>query len=216
MDELSSLLRLFETFRETLNRAAPSKRLEAIKKAATSLKACINVLEPAPKKPTQKELKERLLTDRTALKIRTYWTNHKTLIDLGAMAREIGITLNKPSIDHIIIAYYYPSNRLDELATRFEKIAASDPATKEIQRFQEWRGELRALKTQEEMERAVQQLLQKEGADNIRLFAAHLNTKDSSGKRKLPKTATQAKLVEAVAAHLWKEKIVSKAQEGIR
>ena len=131
MDELSGLLRLFETFKEALNRAVPSKRLAVVKKATTALKACINVLEPVPKKPTQKELKERLLTDRTALKIRTYWANHKTLIDLGAMASEVGITLKRPSIDHIIIAYYYPSNRLDELLTRFEKIAANDPVSRD-------------------------------------------------------------------------------------
>ncbi len=194
----------------------PSKRLAVVKKATTALKACINVLEPVPKKPTQKELKERLLTDRTALKIRTYWANHKTLIDLGAMASEVGITLKRPSIDHIIIAYYYPSNRLDELLTRFEKIAANDPVRVETQRFQEWRGQLRALSSQEEIESAVRRLMRVEGAESLRRFAVHLNTKDSSGKRKLPKTASEMKLMEAITAHLWKEKVVSKAQEGMR
>jgi hypothetical protein len=216
MDELSSLLRLFETFKEALNRAAPSKKLEAVKKATTALKACLNLLEPTPKKPSQKELKERLLTDRTALRIRACWDNHKALIDLVTMAHEVGLTLKKPSIDHLIIAYFYPTNKLDELLTRFEKIAANDPATKETQRFQELRGELRALKTREEIERAVQHLVQGEGAEAVRRFAVHLNTKDSSGKRKLAKTASQAKLVEAIAAHLWREKVVSKAQEGTR
>jgi hypothetical protein len=216
MDELTALLRLFETFKEALHKAAPSKQLEAIKKATTGLKACINLVAPTPKKPTQKELKERLLADRKALKIRALWTAHKTCVDLRGMADEVGLMHKKPSIDHIVMAYYYPSNRLDELLDRFEGIAANDPAAKEIKRLQDLRGALRALHTLEEIENALLVLVQEEGLGAMRRFAVHLDTKDSSGKRRLAKTASQGALVKAVAAHLWTEKKRSEAQEGKR
>lgn len=214
MDELSTLLHLFEKFKEVLVGAASSKKSAAIKKASTALKNCISFLEPPTKKTTQKELKERLLTDGTASRIRNRWAQNKALIDLGAIAHEVGLTLKRPTIDHIIIAFYYPSNRLEELATRFEKLAVSNPGIIEIQRFQGWRGELRALKSKEQIQSALQELLQNEGIEIIRRFAVHLNTRDLSGKRKLPKSAPEAKLVDAVAGQLWKEKIISKAQEG--
>lgn len=214
MDELTLLTKLYDRFKVALDKAPSAKRAQAVKKAATALDACIKLLEAAPKKPTQKELKEQLLTDSTALRIRSHWNNHKAVIDLPAMGREVGIGLKKPTIDHLIIAYYYPDDRLEELAKRFDEIAANDPATVEIQRFQKWRGEFRSLLTQEEIRRAVERLVKDEGIEVVRRFAMHLNTKDSSGRQRLRKTATPAKLIEAVAAQLWKEKMVSKAQEG--
>ncbi|MDQ7784145.1 MAG: hypothetical protein RDU20_14770 [Desulfomonilaceae bacterium] len=214
MDELKDLTNLFEKFKEALARGAASKRSQAVKKLTTALDSCIKLLVPTPKKPTQKDLKEQLLADGTALRIRSVWNNHKAIIDLPAMAREVGITLKKPTIDHLIIAYYHPENRLKELATRLDEIAANDPARIEIDRFQKLRGELRALRTREEMESAVERLVDEEGIEMVRRFAGHLNAKDSSGKRKLPKNASQTRVIDAVSAHLWKEKMVSKAQEG--
>lgn len=216
MDELTALTNLFDEFKEALDKGAPSKRSQAVKKLMTALNACIKLLVPAPKKVTQKELKEKLLTDKTALRIRALWNNHKAIIDLPSMAREVGITLKKPSIDHLIIAYYHPENRLEELAARFEEMAANDPARIEIERFQKWRGDMRALRTQEEVQRAVECLVDEKGIEVVRRFAGHLNTKDSSGRRRLPKTASRARLIDAVTAHLWKEKMVSRAQEGAR
>lgn len=216
MDDLAGLLSLFETFKEGLSKAAPSQRSEAIKKATKALAACVKLLELTPKRPTQKALKEQLLTEKTALKIRACWQQHKAIIDLGRMATEIGLKLKKPSIDHLIIAYYYPINRLQELATKVENIAANNPACIETKRFQEWRGELRAMNTLEQIGHAVQCLAQREGTETMRRFAVHLNTRDLSGKKRLAKNASPAKLVEAVSSHLWREKVVSEVQEGRR
>jgi hypothetical protein len=216
MDELTALTNLFEKFKEALDKGAPSTRSQAVKKLTTALNACIKLLVPAPKKVSQKELKEKLLTDRTALRIRALWNNHKAIIDLPSMARDVGIPVKKPTIDHLIIAYYYPENRLDELAERFDEIAANDPARIELERFQKWRGELRALRTAEEVGRAVERLVDEEGVEVVRRFAGHLDVKDSSGKRRLAKNALQPRLIDAVTASLWKEKMVSKAQEGAR
>ncbi len=216
MDELTALTNLFEKFKEALDKGAPSERSQAVKKLTTALNACIKLLVPPPKKVTPKELKERLLTDRTALRIRALWNNHKAVIDLPSMAREVGIALKKPSIDHLIIAYYHPVNRLEQLAEKFDEIAANDPARIEIERFQKWRGDLRGLRTKEEVDREVESLVEREGIEVVRRFAGHLNAKDSSGKRKLRKDASLAKLIDSVTSHLWQEKMVSKAQEGGR
>lgn len=211
MDDLSVLLALFETFTDRLNKAAPSKRIAAIRRGIGSLKACIKLVEP-----TQKELKQDLLTNKTAMRIRTLWNDCRKLIDLNVIAKEAGLTLKRPSLDHVVLAYYHPKNRLEDLLKRLEAIAASDPARVEIQLFQEWRGHLRALPNQEAVAKAVEALVTERGEKVAKGFAAYLNAKDISGKRKLPKNAPLPKLVEAVACHLWNERIVSKAQEGAR
>jgi len=211
MDELSVLDKLFEKFKERLTKAPPAKKSEAIKKAISSLKASIKLVEP-----TQRDLKQELLTDKTAIKIRSLWNDAKKAIDLNAMARELGLTLKRPTIDHVMLGYYYPERKLEELAKRLEAAVANDPERIEIQQFQEWRGRLRAMNREDDIARGVQRLVEEQGEPVVRRFAVHLKTKDASGRRKLPKTASLSKVIDAVATQLWKERMVSKAQEGVR
>lgn len=209
MEQISVLLELVEKFKERLPQVPPAKQLAAVNKAIRALNTCLQSIEP-----TQKELKQELLTNKEAMKIRTLWDGIRKSVDLPRMAKEMGLTVKKPSLDHILLGYYYPQNRLRDLVQKFETIAASDPARAEIARFQQWRGELRALRSHPDVEEGVKRLVAAQGVDIVRRFAAHLSTKDSSGKRKLPKTARVDKLIEAVAAQLWKERLISRAQEG--
>ena len=59
------------------------------------------------------------------------------------------------------------------------------------------------------------QIAERNGVEIVRRFAEYLDTKDLSGNKKLSKKASVPKLVDAVATHLWKEKINSRAQEGL-
>jgi hypothetical protein len=114
----------------------------------------------------------------------------------------------------VIFVHYYPKNRLEDLAKRLEQVVANDPREIEVQHFQELRGKMRTLRSRDEVDNAVQRVVDREGPEFVRRFAAHLKTKDISGKRRLPSNASVNKLVEAVVMHLWKERMDSKAQEG--
>jgi len=210
MDQMETLVSLFGAFQERLSKAQPRKRLDALSKAIAAFESLIKNLQP-----TQKEIKQELLTNRTAMKIREMWNSNKKLFDLNPLARELRLALKKPGIDHIILGYYYPTDRLEELARRFEDIEKRDPAIKEKQAFQEWRGWLRSKASQAEIVSEIVLIADREGVDILRRFAEHLNTKDCSGAKKLSKKAAVPKLVDALAAHLWKEKMKSKAQEGL-
>jgi len=205
-DELSALL---EEFKRRLDRAKPNKRAATIEKAITSLKTWLKGLQP-----TQKEIKGELLTNEKAIKIRSIYNGNKGLFDLKDMARQLRLTLQKPNIDHILIGHYHPHNRLDDLLRKFEKAAQQDPTVARLKRFQEWRGQLRNLKTAEDVMREVERIVEKEGVDTVRGFADHLNARDFERDRKLAKNAPVPKLIQAVASHLWSEKMRSKAQEG--
>jgi hypothetical protein len=209
MDQLETLIHLFEVFQERLRKAQPKKRSVALGKAVATFEALTKSLQP-----TQKEIKQELLTNRTAMKIREIWNGNKKLFDLTALARELGLALKKPSIDHIILGYYYPTDRLKELAIRLEGLEKLDPSIKEKQIFQEWRGRLRSKTSQAEIVAEIVLIADRDGVEILRRFAEHLDTKDLSGSKKLSKKAAIPKLVDAVAAHLWKEKMRSKAQEG--
>ncbi len=210
MDQLETLIHLFGVFQERLRKAQLKKSSVALSKAVATLEALIKGLQP-----TQKEIKQELLTNRTAMKIREMWNNNKKLFDLTPLARELGLALKKPTIDHIILGYYYPTDRLGELARTFEDIEKRDPSMKEKQTFQEWRGRLRSKRSQDEVAGEILQIAERNGVEIVRRFAEYLGTKDLSGNKKLSKKASVPKLVDAVVAHLWGEKINSRAQEGL-
>jgi hypothetical protein len=206
VDELSAL---FEEFKRRLDKAKPNKRATAIQKAITSLETWLKGLQP-----TQKEIKEELLTNEKAITIRSIHNSNKGLLDLKQLAGQLRLTVEKPNIDHVIAGYYYPDNRLDDLLKRFENAALQDPTMAKLKRFQEWRGQLRSLKSAEDIASGLERLVENEGVDTVRRFAEHLNARDLERNRKLAKNAPVPKLVQAVASHLWSEKIRSKAQEG--
>jgi hypothetical protein len=209
MTEKDELSALFEEFKRRLEKAKPNKRAAAIEKAIASLKTWLKGLQP-----TQKEIKENLLTDETAIKIRSIYSSNKGLFDLKDIARQLGLTLQRPNIDHIIIGYYHPHNHLNDLLRNFEKAAQQDPTAPRLRKFQEWRGQLRSLKSVEDVIREVERIVEKEGIDTVRGFAEHLNARDFERGKKLAKNAPVPKVVQAVASHLWSEKMRSKAQEG--
>jgi len=210
MDQMATLLRLFDEFKGRVNRSPSQKKAAVLKKAIGHLEKLLKSLQP-----TQKEIKQELLTNRTAMMIREIWNTNKGLFNLPEMAKELSLKVKRPSIDHIIIGYYFPHDRLEQLAHRFEKIAQSDPSSEQRRVFQEWRVRLRTRMSQEEIQAELLDLVEAKGVDPVRKFAEFLTTKDLTGNRKLSKTASASRLVEALVIRLWREKMTSRAQEGL-
>ncbi|MFC1834937.1 hypothetical protein ACFL2Q_09405 [Thermodesulfobacteriota bacterium] len=209
MDRLDELTQQFESFKRLLIETTPKKRATAIKNALTNLKKLSKSLEP-PKK----ELKAKLMTHPTAIEIREIYADNKRIIDLKPLADDLGLTLKKPTIDHILIGHFYPTDRLNQLADRFREMQKSDPARGNKQLYQEWRGRLRSLGSQDLIAKEVERLIEEQGTDQVRGFAAHVKTKELTSKRKLAKNASVERLVAALAGKLWSEKMTSRAQEG--
>ena len=209
MNDMNTLEELFRGLRKGLEKAKPSKRQAVITKAVAALNLLTKLL-----RPTQRELTEELLTNKSAMRIRELYSGNKKLFDLASMARELGLKLQKPSMDHILIGYYFPTDRLDELKKKFERIVENDPNAALKRTFQEWRGMLRTLGSEEDIAGRIRRLVQSDGTDKIREFAKHLITKDLSTNKRLPKNASEDKLVRALAARIWHEKMQSRAQEG--
>lgn len=209
MEQTANMDRLYADMKSKLIQAPLGKRETAIKTVVAALQRALKSLQPP-----QTELKQTLLTDKTAMRIREIWNSNKKLFDLSVLAKELELTLKKPTLDHILLGYYHPTNRLHDLLVRFERIYAADPSREKEQRFQEWRGKIRSLRSQEEMSSELGRIVEQHGAESVREFAKQLQVKDLSGKRKLPKDAKESRLIEALSTHLWSEKQTSRAQEG--
>jgi hypothetical protein len=205
-DELSDL---FDSFKSCLEKAKPEKRAKITPKVLRSLHVWTRALAP-----TQKEIKQELLTNETAIEIREIYHSDKKLFDLLPLAQDLAIFAKRPTIDHILAGYYYPENRLRQLKEKFESIVDSDPAMQRKRMFLEWRGRLRSLTSEEEIAKEINRLIASEGLKTVREFAAHLKTRDLNGKRKLPRNSALSRMVKAVSTHLWREKMTSKALEG--
>jgi len=113
-----------------------------------------------------------------------------------------------------VVTAYYHNNALQELARKLEDIVRADGSRARKDMFQQWRGELRTLTSQEIVANEIRIKIIEQGLASVRSFAEHLGAKDPETRRKLAKNATEKRLIEAVTAHLWKEKMDSRAQEG--
>ncbi len=103
---------------------------------------------------------------------------------------------------------------LPALAAKLEAIVEADGSRARRDMFQQWRGELRTQTSRETIADEIRLKITSQGLPMVRCFAEHLGAKDPKSGRRLAKNATQHRLVEAVTAHLWKEKMDSRAQEG--
>jgi hypothetical protein len=209
MDKMEHLYELIEAFKSQLARTPPKNRTATIEKAIKSLKSWTKSL-----RPSQTQLKKELLTNPTAIRIRQIYGDHKKSINLRLFGEELGLTVKTPTLDHILIGYYYPLDRLHDLTTRFEALANADPATQARKKFQDWRSELKSCGSKDSIADELDRLITDHGLEAVREFAAYLKTKSSTGRGKLGRRASRANVVKAVAAHLWNEKMTTRAQEG--
>jgi hypothetical protein len=209
MEHASNITDLFDKFISLMEKAPKKKQQAAAKTAETDLKKWIKKLEP-----TQKDLKQQLITHPTAINIRELYNNNKKSIDLKSLANELGLNLKKPTIDHIMIGHFYPRDNLSELEQRLMKQADSDPAARDGKVFIEWRGMLRSCDSEKQIKSNLEELISKEDIGSLRRFAEYMKTKDNRGNRKLPTNASKDDLVKALAAQLWKEKMKDRALEG--
>ena len=123
------------------------------------------------------------------------------------------MTVKKPTLDHVVTVHYH-KNALLDLAGKLEAIVRADGSRARKDMFQQWRGELRTLTSQEIVANEINLKITEHGLDLVRSFAEHLGAKDPATRRKLARNASEKRLIEAVTAHLWKEKMDSRAQEG--
>lgn len=210
MDRMQHLCDLIETFKARLEKSSPKKRKAVIEKAVKAVKSWTESLTPS-----QAELKKELLTNSTAIRIREIYSTHKKSINLLSFAKDLGLTIKRPSVDHIIIGHYYPVDRLDELAAKLETLAQADPAVQARKKFQDWRARLKSLQSKDLIADEMDQLIDDHGLQAVRDFAAYLKTKSPTGRGMLGKRAKRENVVKAVAAHLWTEKMTTRAQEGV-
>jgi len=156
------------------------------------------------------ELRKQLSTDPRVLGIRDTYTTKGKSIDLGLFAEKLGLEVKKVTLDHIIFGYAWPADNLTKLYEEFETIRKRpEPKT-----FAEWRGELRSRHSESDIAAGIFDMIQHEGLPYVRQFAAQIDVRDPKTKKKIAKNTGQAKLVEALALHLWNEKQKNRALEG--
>lgn len=209
MSELNELLDLLDRFKQRIGNAPATKRRTVSQQAVKSVKGWLKKLQPS-----QKDLKKELLTHPQAMEIREIWDGNKKLLPMNDLARELGLTVKKPTIDHILLGFYYPEDRLDELAARLKKAAANDPALAEREAFVDLRARLRSQTSQDSITEELERIADNDGVDKLRRFAEAIRTKDPKSNRKLSKRAKPDRLIDAISHQLWHEKLKSKAQEG--
>ncbi len=217
MGDVEVLLHLIDQLRNKAEIARSDPESYPTVRAITCLRRCLEQFTPRPVEthppPSRADIRKKLLTDPVALKIRETWTENRRLIDIKAFARDAGVTVKNPTLDHVV-AVYYQKNGLLDLAGKLEEIVKADGSRAKRDMFQQWRGELRTLTSQETIADEIRLKITQQGLPMVRAFAEHLGAKDPKSRRKLAKNATQQRLVDAVTAHLWKEKMDSRAQEG--
>jgi hypothetical protein len=218
---MAALLQLLDEFRTGLEAAPAGKRERVIEKAVNQVAKWVKDLKPGPDKspkpiepvkPTNKQLDLDLLANPMALKIRGHYNQNRKAFDLRALGQELGVDKKKPQLDDFLRRFYFPDNRLAELEEKFRAILQSDPSTGKKKTFTLWGGKLRSLASLQEVSSELTMIAEKEGLELVREFAQYLNVKD--GTRKLARNASQKRAIEAVASHLWSEKMTSRAQAG--
>ncbi|MEW6348683.1 MAG: hypothetical protein AB1646_06445 [Thermodesulfobacteriota bacterium] len=217
MGEVEVLLHLIDELKNQVEIARSDPGSYPLAKAITSLRKCLEQFTTHPSETapphSRAEIRNKLLTDPIALKIRETWTENRRLIDLKALARDAGVTVKNPTLDHVVAAYYQRRG-LPALSGKLEAIAKADGSRAKREMFQQWRGELRTLTSKENIADEIRLKIARQGLPTVRSFAEHLGTRDPNNRKKLAKNATEQRLVDAVTAHLWKEKMDSRAQEG--
>ena len=194
MDNADILLDLIGQLKRKVDNARATGESLPMGTAIQFLRQALEQFTPLPRstyvQPSRADIRKTLLTDPIALKIQEIWSDNRRIIDVRALAADSGVTVKNPTLDHVVTAYYQ-KNALHELAGKLEAIVRADGSRARKDMFQQWRGELRTLTSQEIMAHEIKIKITDQGLALVRSFAEHLGARDPNTRRKLAKNATE-------------------------
>lgn len=207
MDRVRRVNELWDQVQSTLDATRKDYQDQQIADVETNLDKLLKRLLVIPA-----DLKKQLSTDPRVLGIRNAYNAKEKSIDLDLFAKKMGLKVKKVTLDHIIFGYAWPADNLTKLHEEFEAIDSDTDGPEKT--LADWRGELRSRSSESDIVAGISDMIQNLGLPYVRQFAEKINVRDPKTKKKIAKNAGQAKLVEALASHLWNEKQNSRALEG--